>query len=451
VNFTNSGNAAAQPAFQRGVALLHSFEYGDAIDSFQEAQRADPALAVAYWLEALSYSRVVWGLDDVAAARAALARLAPTREARLAKANTARERAFGAAVEAFYADATLPARARAFAAAMVSVAAAHPGDHEMAVFAALANMLAWFESPTAERARFNDPVRDFSLRVFRENPQHPGAAHYLIHFIDMNPAHALALYLPLGMWQEVAASNERAWPASRREVAEQERSPIQVSWHALDWLQYAYLQLDRHDAAAAIIDTAHTILRNAQLRPEDSDARNAVNQAAFRYGWETGRWDRYPNGIPNIDDVLAQPRPTVRAWGMATTATYQAAVAALRARNDAAPAHTVISVFRASADSMPADDTRRLTLRRLASQLEAMSLFAAGQRDRAIEILQELAPQEPNNASVPPAAIPSYELLGEYLLAAGRRAEAAAAFEKALALRPNRAAVVRGLAQARER
>jgi tetratricopeptide (TPR) repeat protein len=475
VSFANSGTAAAQPAFQRGVALLHSFEYGDAIDAFQEAQRADPALAVAYWLEALSYSRVVWGLDDVAAARAALARLGTTREARLAKASTARERAFGAAVEAFYADATLPVRARAFADAMVSVAAAHPGDHEMAVFAALANMLAWFESPAAERARFNDPVRDLSLRVFRENPQHPGAAHYLIHFIDMNPArapdalefaraydriapdaeHALHMpshvYLPLGMWQEVAASNERAWPASRREVAEQARSPISVSWHALDWLQYAYLQLGRHDAAAAIIDTAHAILRNAQLRPGDSDARNAVNQAAFRYGWETGSWDRYPNGIPDIDDVLAQPRPTVRAWGMATTATYQAAVAALRARNDAAPARTVIRVFRASADSMPADDTRRVTLRRLASQLEAMSLFAAGQRDRAIEILQELAPQEPNNASVPPATIPSHELLGEYLLAVGRRTEAAAAFEKALALRPNRAAVVRGLAQARGR
>jgi predicted Zn-dependent protease len=98
---------------------------------------------------------------------------------------------------------------------------------------------------------------------------------------------------------------------------------------------------------------------------------------------------------------------------------------------------------------MPADDSRRVMLRRLASQLEAMSLFAAGQRDRAIEILQELAPQEPNNASVPPGVIPSHELLGEYLLAAGRRAEAAAAFENALVVRPNRAAVVRGLAQAR--
>lgn len=475
VNFTNSGNAAAQPAFQRGVALLHSFEYDDAIRAFQEAQRADPSLAVAYWLEALSHSRVVWGLDDVAAARAVLAKLGATTDARLAKAKTARERAFGAAVETFYAGPSLPVRARAFADAMIPLAQSQPTDHEIATFAALASMMAWFSVPPAERARFNDPVRDLALRVFRENPQHPGAAHYLIHFIDMNPAraadalefaraydriapdaeHALHMpshvYLPLGMWREVAASNERAWAASRREVAEQKLSPTMNSWHALDWLQYSYLQLGRDADAGALIDTVQTILRNVQLQPAESDARNAAAFAAFRYGWETGKWDRYPGGIPNIDAVLAQPRPTARAVGMATTAAYQAAVAALRARNDAAPARKVIGIFRTSADSLPAEEPRRASLQRLANQLEAMTLFNAGERERAITMLQQLAPTEPNNASLPPTTIPSYELLGEYLLAAGRNAEAAAAFEKALEMRPNRAAIMRGLARARGR
>jgi tetratricopeptide (TPR) repeat protein len=473
VNFANSGNAAAQPAFQRGVALLHSFEYDDAIRAFQEAQRADPSLAVAYWLEALSHSRVVWGLDNVTAARAALARLGSTREARLAKAKTARERDFGAAVETFYDGPNLPVRARAFADAMIPLSQAQPADHEIATFAALASMMAWFSLPPAERGRYNDPVRDLALRVFRENPQHPGAAHYLIHFIDMNPAraadalefaraydriapdaeHALHMpshvYLPLGMWREVAAANERAWSASRREIAEQKLSPSMSSWHALDWLQYAYLQLGRDADARALIDTAHAILRNVQLQPGESDARNAVAAAAFRYGWETGKWDRYPDGIPNIDAVLAQPRPTARAVGHATTAAYQAAVAALRARNDAAPARKVIAVFRTSADSLPADDPRRLSLQRLATQLEAMTLFASGDRERAVTLLQQLAPTEPNNASLPPTTIPSYELLGEYLLALGRHAEAAAAFEKVLEMRPNRAAALRGLARAR--
>src|SRR5215203_5783781 len=85
VNFRNSGNAAAQAPLQRGVAWLHNFKYGEAAESFREAQRVDRSLALAYWLEALSYSHVVWNTEDLARSRAALARLATTPELRLAK------------------------------------------------------------------------------------------------------------------------------------------------------------------------------------------------------------------------------------------------------------------------------------------------------------------------------------------------------------------------------
>src|SRR5687767_7627926 len=94
VDFKNSGNDAAQPAFQRGVALLHSFEYEDAAEAFREAQKADPSLALAYWLEALTYSHVVWSEEKLETSRAVLSRLAPTAEARLAKAKTEQEKGF---------------------------------------------------------------------------------------------------------------------------------------------------------------------------------------------------------------------------------------------------------------------------------------------------------------------------------------------------------------------
>src|SRR5687767_9455753 len=71
VNFRNSGNAAAQLSFQRGVALLHSFEYEDAAEAFRQAQQADKSLALAYWLEALTYSHVLWGEEDLKASQAA--------------------------------------------------------------------------------------------------------------------------------------------------------------------------------------------------------------------------------------------------------------------------------------------------------------------------------------------------------------------------------------------
>ena len=72
-----------------------------------------------------------------------------------------------------------------------------------------------------------------------------------------------------------------------------------------------------------------------------------------------------------------------------------------------------------------------------------------GSTDRAITLLRELAPTEPDNATLPPGTIPSYELLGDYLLAAGRRVEAAGAYQKALELRPNRLLPKRGLEAAR--
>jgi tetratricopeptide (TPR) repeat protein len=473
VEFTNSGNHAAQPAFQRGVALLHSFEYEDAADAFREAQKADPSLAVAYWLEALTYSHVLWGEEKLESSRAVLQRLAPTPEARLAKAETGRERAFGAAVEAFFADAALPIRTRAFADSMASLAVRYPADHEMAVFAALSSMLAWYTTSGADRAKYHQPVQQNALRVFRANSQHPGAAHYLIHFVDMNPRaaadalefaraydkiapdaeHALHMpshvFLPLGLWEDVAKSNARAWPASRREVLEKKASPAHNSWHSLDWLQYSYLQLGRYQEARALIDTAVTILRGVHVEDDNPDARNIVNLLAFRYGWETGKWDAYPAGIPTVENELKQPRPTQRAWGYAITAAYQAAVAALRANQDVAPARKVISAFRASADSLPADAPRRAPLNRLSTQLEAMVAQAEGNTDRAIALLRELAPTEPNNASLPPTTIPSYELLGDYLLAAGKKPEAAVAYQKALDLRANRAAALRGLERAR--
>ncbi len=59
---------------------------------------------MAFWGEALTYSHLLWGEDDPVAARAALARLAPTPAERLARAGTPRERAFGAAVESLFVD-----------------------------------------------------------------------------------------------------------------------------------------------------------------------------------------------------------------------------------------------------------------------------------------------------------------------------------------------------------
>src|SRR5688572_19612324 len=138
VVFPNSGSAAAQADFLRGVAWLHSFMYEDAIDAFRAAQKIDPSFAPAYWGEAMSFSQPLWFFEEVDKGRLALAKLGPTPEARLTKAKTPRERAFMRAVEALFGPGDTAARAAAHARAMATVAAENPADDEAQTFYALA-------------------------------------------------------------------------------------------------------------------------------------------------------------------------------------------------------------------------------------------------------------------------------------------------------------------------
>src|SRR5205814_7420997 len=130
INFPTSGSASAQPHFIRGVLLLHSFEYDDAIQAFREAQRIDPKFAMAYWGEAVSYNQPLWYNENFDKARATLARLGPTDADRAAKAPTTRERAYLEAVERLFGDGEKRARDAAYAGRMAELTREYPEDEE---------------------------------------------------------------------------------------------------------------------------------------------------------------------------------------------------------------------------------------------------------------------------------------------------------------------------------
>src|SRR5215213_5371483 len=88
IEFPTSGAPAAQPLFIKGVLLLHSFEYDDAREAFVDAEKADPAFAMAYWGEAMTFNHPVWQQTSPDLAKAALVKLAATPDARRAKAPT---------------------------------------------------------------------------------------------------------------------------------------------------------------------------------------------------------------------------------------------------------------------------------------------------------------------------------------------------------------------------
>ena len=461
VSFPNSGNAAAQKPFLTGLALLHSFEYEQAADSFRVAQKADPGFALAYWMEAFTNSKVVWGIEDTAAARKILARLAPSTEGRLALARSDRERAFGRGVEDFYQDGAEQERVKRFADAMRHWASSMPQDPESNAFAALGLIWqAYFLR--AERAdSLNREAVKHAQFVFDRNAQHPGAAHYIIHASDAPAAaqrglkaaraysliapdagHALHMpshiFLPLGLWDDMVRSNERSWKASRAETTRLKLPGWDNDWHSLNWLQYAYLQQGRWKDARALIDTARALTKGMQGKvtaAENPDAGFAVEQLAFRYGIETGDWSAFPADSAAIS--FGDNSISARARVMAGGSLYQrGTIAGLR--GDSLAATRAADAIR---KSRPAP----------AAMIEITLLRTQGKRAEAIAQLEKIRPGsriDRYSSMIPRAEMNIDEMLGEALIAENRPAEAVKIYQEALIDRPNRAASLAGLARA---
>ena len=250
----------------RGVLLLYSFEYDDAIEQFRDAQHLDPGFAMAYWGEAMCYNQPLWYNENLEKARAVLARLAPSRAARQSKALTAREKAYLDAVERLYGDGDKTARDRAYSDRMAELVRQYPDDDDAATFYALA-LLATI--PSGERnTAVSLKAGGIALAVLKKNPEHPGAAHYALHAFDDGEHAAMGLdaartyariapassharhmpshvFLPLGMWDEAAASDESAFAASVALAKRKGLSAAQYDFHSLSWLHYEYLQQGR--------------------------------------------------------------------------------------------------------------------------------------------------------------------------------------------------------------
>jgi len=314
IDFPTSGAAAAQPAFLKGVLLLHSFEYDDAKEAFVEAQKADPGFAMAYWGEAMTYNHAVWQQTAPDLAKAALARLAPTLEGRLAKAPTAKEKDWLASLESLYGpgDASTSlsagklARDLAYAEHLRRLHEKYPQDDEVTSFYALALL------------GTSHGGRDFAIymkaaalveQVYAKNPQHPGAAHYLIHSYDdpvhaplglrfadayskIAPAASHALHMPshiyfaLGMWDEASAINERSMKAADARRAEKKLDVDARGFHAMLWLVYGYAQQGRFEESRALL---------AQMEADakrSGSVRTRSHLALARAAWliESRKW-----------------------------------------------------------------------------------------------------------------------------------------------------------------
>ena len=440
LDFPTSGTPAAQAKFLTGLGFLHNFEYDSAAAAFREAQRLEPGFAMAYWGEAMTHTHPIWNQKDPAAARAVLARLAPTPEARAAKAKTERERGYLRAVEVLYGEGGKAKLDTLYAVEMERLSAAHPKDDEARSFHALA-LLGLSQGvrvvPTYMRAGA------VALDVMSRNPEHPGAVHYAIHAFD-DPTHAplglgaarvysriapdaphaqhmtTHIFLALGMWDETIAQNVIA---SGRDRAKW--SPH----HYTHWLLYGLLQAGRLDEAQR-----HLALVRGNASPRQGAA---LREMRAHYLIETERW----TDSAAVWEVPMPAHPYARAvdaFALAYAALKRGDTAALARRRAELATH--------------AADTSLAFAGVLATSLRGAEAHAAGRTGEAIDFLRRAAAREeslPAEFGPPLVVKPSHELLGEVLLAAGRRDEAVTAFRRALELAPGRRLSLRGLERAR--
>jgi tetratricopeptide (TPR) repeat protein len=470
LTFPNSGAPAAQRKFLIAVKLLHNFEYEEAVEAFRDCQKIDPNFGMAYWGQAMCYNHPLWGEQDLERARAALRPWGNVTTRKLSD----RESGLLASLDILYGPGEKSRRDQGYANALEELSRKYPADHEIASFRALALLgICAGNRDTRVYMKAAAILED----VYRANPRHPGVLHYLIHCYD-DPIHAPLglraartygtiagtsahaqhmpshIYLPLGLWSEVIQSNEAAWLAGQRRLQRLNLGEADYdvhALHALQWLQYGYLQSGDYARALQLLDLMATIHR--QKPTKMSKWYFALMRSAHVV--DAPDWRRANMTIDMRGVELSAAACDLFANSLA--AIRQGTTGSERALQE-------LKVLRADAERRVEDTSHHhssyfegvysasiRSVRIIETQLEALILLADGRKERAVERLKDAVSAEqrlPTGYGPPLPVKPSTELLGEVLLNDGRWEEAQIAFQKSLQRTPRRTASLVGLAHA---
>jgi hypothetical protein len=458
VNFETSCNEVAQRRFDRAMRYQHSFWYKAAIGIFEEAIKADPACAIAYWGIALS----LWDNPHFPppAPNQAPA-LAAIQKAQAIGAKSQRERDFIDALALIYTDyEKTPYRARldAYLKAMEALAQRYPQDDEAQIAYAITLQVS---APPADKT-YAQQLKGAAILepIAQRLSQHPAVSHYLIHLYDYpalahkgldaanryakiapNAPHAQHMpshiYTRVGYWKESIASNLGSTKAA---LMHKERGDLM---HGQDYLVYAYLQLVQDDNARAVVDDIARVAGEKPAVPAAGFFAAAASPA--RYAIERGDW----NGA-----MALEPRPSRFAYADAVTY-FARALGAARAGQPAAAKADIAKLVELR-DSLRKDNNAYWAEQvDIQSQVaSAWVLFAEGKHDEALRVMSGAADAEDKTEKSPvtPGPIaPARELYGYMLLERGMAREALAAFESSQQKEPNRFHGYAGAAQAAER
>ena len=469
VHLPVSCSPSAQAEFDRALALLHHMTYPQARETFEGAAVLDPGCAMAQWGIAMTLFQPLWptrprppdrqrGWEAVQRAKA----LGPVTE---------REKLLIESAEAFFVEPGSEdywPRIRRWAQALEKLHASWPKDPEIAAFFALSQLSL---QPAAGITRANaDRAAEVLLEVYRQNPDHPGAMHYLVHANDVPgrerelldvtrkyeeaaPRNPHALHMPthiytrLGDWDGVIRGNLKAadaaleYPAGERGQFVWDEFP-----HAIEYLVYAYLQKGAYGDAAAQLGR---LQRTANLEPTFKTAFHLASTRA-RYALERHDWESaYRTAVrqPAFLEWDSFPWPDAIA-----SFSHGLGAARLGRLPDAREAETRLGTLEANAAGTGEELFAR-NIRVLKLELGAWIAQGEDRPEAALALMQqavELEASTPKHAVTPAPTIPAPELLGDLLMQQGKPGKALHAYAQSLDLYPNRLNSLRGAAKAKD-
>jgi len=472
-----------QSDFARGVALLHSFFYEEARRVFTSVAERDPKCAMAQWGIAMTWWHPIWTPPTPDAMRAGKAAI---EKAMAMNAATDRERGFITALNTYYntAESSSAAlvgqschgpvgprdRVMAYEKAMRQLRDKYPNDFEVQTFYAFAVLSVGYATPNDTNLSKQREAAGILEKLWKQNSNHPGVVHYLIHSYDypqfaqrglaaaksydsIAPWVPHALHMPshiftrLGMWDESIAANRASAEASRAYAAMRHRDATEAEeLHAFDYMAYSYLQEARDAEAKEIVDV---VAKVRKTNPElEFSAAYALAAIPTRYAFERNDWVAAATlPIPNVPHWSSFPFMEAlieygHALGRAHTGDLdgaQKAIARMQQLRDATK-DTKFDYFKSHLDLQMQAASARLAV-------------SEGKKKEAIDMLRRAADAEDilgKHPVSPGAFVPIREQLGSLLLEMGQPKEAQREFEAALKIYPGRFRGLYGAAQAAE-
>jgi tetratricopeptide (TPR) repeat protein len=469
VHFPVSCSPEAQQAFEYGLALLHHMTYPQAREAFLQVATLDPKCAMAHWGVAMTLFQPLWptrpgpearqrGWDELQVAE----KLAPP---------TDRERQYIATAEAFFSE---PAsedywlRIRRWEQASGKLYRALPDDEDAAALYALAHLAV--VPPNVISRKNADESAAILLKIYDENPDHPGAMHYLVHANDVpgreheeleitnkyenaapdNP-HALHMpthiYTRLGDWDGVIRGNLLAADAALKYPAGEHGELVWDEFpHAIEYLEYAYLQKGDYDDARAQRDR---LWGTQRLEPSFKTAFHLSSTRA-RYALERQDWKEAAAIPVRMPASLAWDKYP---WAEAISRFARGLGAAHLGHLDHARAESLRLTELDANATKAGEELFARNIRVLRLELDAWTAQAEKRPAAGVSLMQQAADLEtstPKPPVTPAPTLPAYELLGDLWMAQEQPDKALAAYRHSLELYPNRSNSLRGVAQAQK-